>query len=53
MKRKSTINFQRLSFFFFLMNKEKCIKKKEALQGSTPAYIGGIQKREKKPLTRV
>ena len=38
--------------FFFLMNKEKYIKKKEALQGSTPAYTGGIQKRGKKPLTR-
>ena len=40
------------SRFPFLMNKEKYIKKKEALQGSTPTYIGGIQKREKKPLTR-
>ena len=34
------------------MNKEKYIKRKEALQGSTPEYIGGIQKREKKTLNQ-
>ena len=29
------------------MNKEKYIKRKEALQGSTLAYTGGIQERER------
>ena len=32
---------------FFFINKEKYIKRKEALQGSTLAYTGGIQERER------
>ena len=34
------------------MNKEKYIKRKEAHQGSTPKYIGSIQKREKRTLNK-
>ena len=44
------LNYYEISkHFFFLMNKDKYIKRKEALQGSTPEYTGGIQKREKNP----
>ena len=44
-------NIQYDSFFFFI-NKEKYIKRKEVLQGSTPEYTRGIQKRERKTLNQ-
>ena len=38
--------------FFFFMNKEKYIKRKEAHQRSTPKYTGSIERREKRTLNQ-